>query len=599
MAQNIETARAIAYDRGLINVSEPFSPTGNPALLSLRNNFRFNLELYRAKTNNYRISLSYPLSSVTGLGISYFYRSRSDIKNISSGIFGVINKSQTFLFSLGHDFLFHWGQQLEIDFELNRFSTINLIDKKNIPFSNNQKVKCFYRIGLFHQIFDKLSVGLLSPPIFNFEYQTFTESEQPVETNLTYWQEQGTDTKLHLLAVEWQPMQNLSLALSNRSISGSNNLQLASEIQIKKLTLTSAFCKRDEQDNLDVIFGLGSHFKGFDLFSAYEKNEKTFRLAISFAPEQMKNLIEIEKVEMETQTFYPYRIQHGVPNYLVKMAIKNKSENPVEITVKLSGRQLPSVTKSMRLEKKNNSIIEIPVPAELKNVSPGKYSYDINTIAYYRGKQSIKRSIAFEMKDKHDWAGDPNDLKYFLMPGEKRIKAEARRIISLHSKEKNNGDVLKLIKHFYNFIRYSINYVSDPKPINQNHDSVQYPTETIASRSGDCEDLSVLMISLLKSVGIDGSFVQIKNPESGEGHIFIIFDSQKNLSRIIADDENLQNYIVRTNNKQKQKFYIPLELTKADCSFEEAWFYAAKMYFDIAVKKKGLYNGNVKIVDAF
>jgi len=253
----------------------------------------------------------------------------------------------------------------------------------------------------------------------------------------------------------------------------------------------------------------------------------------------------------------------------------------------------------MRLEKKNNSIIEIPVPAELKNVSPGKYSYDINTIAYYRGKQSIKRSIAFEMKDKHDWAGDPNDLIYFLMPGEKRIKAEARRIISLHSKEKNNGDVLKLIKHFYNFIRYSINYVSDPKPINQNHDSVQYPTETIASRSGDCEDLSVLMISLLKSVGIDGSFVQIKNPESGEGHIFIIFDSQKNLSRIIADDENLQNYIVRTNNKQKQKFYIPLELTKADCSFEEAWFYAAKMYFDIAVKKKGLYNGNVKIVDAF
>ena len=124
-------------------------------------------------------------------------------------------------------------------------------------------------------------------------------------------------------------------------------------------------------------------------------------------------------------------------------------------------------------------------------------------------------------------------------------------------------------------------------------------TETITSRGGDCEDLSVLMISLLKSVGIEASFVQIKNPDSGEGHIFIIFDSQKNLSGIIANDENLQNYIVRTNNKQKQKFYIPLELTKAECSFEEAWFYAAKMYHDIAVRKRGLFTGCVKIVDAF
>jgi len=156
IAQIADATRAFAHDKGLVNASEPFAPVGNPALLTLKDSFRFKFELYRAVSDDYNISLAYPLSPLAGLGISYSSIYKDEIQTIPSGIFQVINKKQTFMFSIGQDFIMQWGQQLEIDFELNRFSTINVINRENIPFLNDQRIKCFYRIGIYKQLFKQL-----------------------------------------------------------------------------------------------------------------------------------------------------------------------------------------------------------------------------------------------------------------------------------------------------------------------------------------------------------------------------------------------------------------------------------------------------------
>ena len=139
-SQSLETTRAFAYDRGLLCASEPFAPTGNPALLSLKNNLRFNLEYYHTEPDNYSISLIYPLTSSTGLGIYYTSRYDDNVFNISSGAFEVIQRNQTFLISLGHDYLFRFGQQIEVDFDLNRYTTINMIENENIPWCKKNNV---------------------------------------------------------------------------------------------------------------------------------------------------------------------------------------------------------------------------------------------------------------------------------------------------------------------------------------------------------------------------------------------------------------------------------------------------------------------------
>ncbi|NUO82064.1 hypothetical protein HUU05_18480 [candidate division KSB1 bacterium] len=79
-AQNLEASRAFAFDRGLVESAEPFAPTGNPALLSQRTDFRFYMEWQHADVNSYLMSLSYPLSARLGLGLAWFTLRRQEVR---------------------------------------------------------------------------------------------------------------------------------------------------------------------------------------------------------------------------------------------------------------------------------------------------------------------------------------------------------------------------------------------------------------------------------------------------------------------------------------------------------------------------------------
>src|SRR5207249_3693315 len=71
-----------------------------------------------------------------------------------------------------------------------------------------------------------------------------------------------------------------------------------------------------------------------------------------------------------------------------------------------------------------------------------------------------------------------------------------------------------------------ITYVADPNnPYSRMRqeqgavDLVQYPRETLARRTGDCDDTSTLVAALLGSVGIDTRFVD------APGHLFLLVDT--------------------------------------------------------------------------
>jgi hypothetical protein len=601
LAQHTETVRSFAFDRGLIDFSEPYSPAGNPALLIQRDNLRFNLEMHRTMNNYSNISISYPLSPFSGLGISWFSTSKQEVQTHTSGVFEVNNKKQTFILSLGHNFLFQWGQQIEVDFELNRFSTISLNNPAFIPYSNDQKITFLYRIGFYQKLMNNLSVGILSTPVIHYQYHTFAEAEKPRETRLSFWKETNNNTRFPLIALQWHPFPRFRFVLSNRSQSGEDDVQLASEVRLKRLHLTGAVCKDRNSDQFNTIFGIGSQIFGFTVFSAYDFAEKAYRIAASFSPERSRDLIELQDIENQSQVFYPYRLRHGNLSEITKLALKNISDNPVDISIRLSGRGLPSVTKNLNLKKGSDCIESIPVPHGFKDLQPGLYHYTVNIIAYYRGKQTIKRELAFEMKSDNDWSGEPADLRYFLQPEDESILVKSRRLLSIHSQgwKTDTLNAINAAECFYNYIRDSIKYVFDPVPLYSRQDRCQYPVELIHTRNGDCEDLSVLFISFLQSVGIEASFLEFIHPESEEGHIFVFFDSQKTMSSSISNDENLQNYIIRNSDSRESKLYIPLELTQAGLSFEQAWHYALEMYHNLAIKKKGLANGWFKIIDVY
>ena len=71
-----------------------------------------------------------------------------------------------------------------------------------------------------------------------------------------------------------------------------------------------------------------------------------------------------------------------------------------------------------------------------------------------------------------------------------------------------------------------LKYIIDPtSPFQQFSESaasvdyLQYPRDTLARKSGDCDDLSVLFAASLENIGIGSAFIDVP------GHVFIMFNT--------------------------------------------------------------------------
>jgi tetratricopeptide (TPR) repeat protein len=113
------------------------------------------------------------------------------------------------------------------------------------------------------------------------------------------------------------------------------------------------------------------------------------------------------------------------------------------------------------------------------------------------------------------------------------------------------------------------NYVSDPwKAADADVlDVIEYPREALASRTGDCDDSSVLLAACLENIGIRTKFLATND------HIYIMFDTEvvpKN-GYMISQDE--KEYIV-----DEGSIWIPLETTMINKPFMTAWQSGAEEY---------------------
>ena len=114
--------------------------------------------------------------------------------------------------------------------------------------------------------------------------------------------------------------------------------------------------------------------------------------------------------------------------------------------------------------------------------------------------------------------------------------------------------------------QFGINYVKDPTSAFEDNvgtasiDFLQFPYQTLMYRGGDCDDLSILVCSLLESIGIKTAFITIP------GHIYMAFDSGFTL-------EQAQNYFLTLDEFiiDGDKVWVPLEITLSDEGFNKAW----------------------------
>ncbi len=96
-------------------------------------------------------------------------------------------------------------------------------------------------------------------------------------------------------------------------------------------------------------------------------------------------------------------------------------------------------------------------------------------------------------------------------------------------------------------------------------DFLQFPRQTLQYSSGDCDDLTVLYTALLEAVGIETAFITVP------GHIYAAFALKTPVEEIKRNFSKPEDIII-----QREKAWIPVEITMFQDSFEKAWQTGAK-----------------------
>src|SRR6185503_17540994 len=133
---------------------------------------------------------------------------------------------------------------------------------------------------------------------------------------------------------------------------------------------------------------------------------------------------------------------------------------------------------------------------------------------------------------------------------------------------------------FNSFSALGIRYQPDPNlPYSRlkadQVDYVQFPRETLRLKSGDCDDLSVLLAAALENLGIESALVEVP------GHLFMMFRTgvkEADRGLISLQDELL---VMRDG-----EVWIPVEATLIAASFSEAWAEGARKYREAASQKQ-------------
>jgi len=147
---------------------------------------------------------------------------------------------------------------------------------------------------------------------------------------------------------------------------------------------------------------------------------------------------------------------------------------------------------------------------------------------------TIEEVIPSDLKSVNKTYSNFNDA---IKPNDIMIKQTADRVVSLACE----GNQICQAKALYYFVRDNLQYVKDPV----NFEYVEDPKTCLAVKTGDCESGTILLASLLGSIGINSEVVVIPRHA---------------LLKIKLDD---------ASNRYKINNYIYLDWTCSNCRFGE------------------------------
>jgi hypothetical protein len=317
-----------------------------------------------------------------------------------------------------------------------------------------------------------------------------------------------------------------------------------------------------------------------------------------------ESLVRIESVDV-LSAVYPSSYELFAFRPIGKVRVKNISDKPVQAKA------------SFYVEKYMDTPTEMPsvyiVPGEEKeilfNAVLNEQVRSVNSLTIREGNVYVNATPADDYDDRfqtkilihgrNDWDGDVNSLRHFVTPEDPGVLRYTRDILlefkdSLAAVPRELESMMKA-RLLFNAFAGKLVYVGDPK---QSSDYVQYPSETLTLKSGDCDDMTTCFTSLLSSVGISTAFVDVVPPQNPENsHIYMMFDTGLEPRFGNKLSENPKRYVVRRSAKGRETIWLPVETTVITKGFDAAWATGAQEYLEDVEINLGLVKGWVRIVD--
>jgi hypothetical protein len=252
--------------------------------------------------------------------------------------------------------------------------------------------------------------------------------------------------------------------------------------------------------------------------------------------------------------------------------IQNTSPNPIkDISVSFYIKDYmdhKTVSRIKRPILKKDQTAVFPVYAffseEIKKLASDVQTTGTLEIEYVKvdGKSYRKQhSVDLKIFHKNALVWDQlNKLGSFVSYNDPAIIEFTRKILALPMDTSSPlpEDLTSVLKFVTALQLYHLQYVKDPGTPYKTFsyqtsmvDYIQYPRETLLTRTGDCDDLSVLLAAMLESVGIRTAFI------TQPGHIFLLIEAQ---------GVNSPNTVAFQDKK-----WIPLETTRLQEGFHNAW----------------------------
>ena len=317
-----------------------------------------------------------------------------------------------------------------------------------------------------------------------------------------------------------------------------------------------------------------------------------------------ETLARIEHVEILDEV-YPSSYYRFAYQPLGSAIVRNVSDAPIQARVGFYAPKFmdaPTMTEAVVVAPRSTRVVSFRAIFNdaIKSVSTMiLQAGDVFVNAAQTSEFDDKVQTSLIIRGRNDWDGSVLTLRAFVTPNDPDLLRFTRTVLATH--KDSLSEILKELDKFYSakvlFDEFASRmvYVSDPQA---SKDRVQYPSETLSLRGGDCDDMTVLYSTMLSSIGIATAFVDVVPPnQPQESHIYLLFDTGVPAAKAELVSSNPKRHIIRKNESGQETVWIPVETTAMSAGFQRAWEQGAQEYYNDVEVALGLARGWVKIVD--